>query len=114
MPIAIEMALLDHNISSFESVNGVITGDTIDLLKLAYIRLVMLDLITRVFKLFDEESKGTIDKLVVKFRIHVLDRLLHNKIKLFRVPPRDLKLIGDAVPLSNKLHAKIREEYSRY
>src|SRR6266480_7394171 len=109
MPIAIEMALLDHNISSLESVNGVITGDTIDLLKLACIRLIMLDLITRVFKLFNEESKGMIDKLVVKFRIHILDRLLYNRIKLFGVLPRDLKLMGDAVPLSNKLHVKIHE-----
>src|SRR6266480_2194581 len=114
MPIAMEMALLDYNIGSFKSANGVIIGDTIDLLKLACTRLIILDLITRVFKLFDEESKGMINKLVVKFRIHVLDRLLHNRIKLFGVPPRDLKLMGDAVPLSNKLHAKIREEYSRH
>ena len=95
MLIAMEMALLNHNIGSFKSVNGVITGDTIDLLKLACTRLVILNLITRVFKLFDEESKGMINKLVVKFRIHILDRLLYNRIKLFRVPPRDSKLVGD-------------------
>jgi hypothetical protein len=51
MPIAMEMALLDRNIRSFEFTNGVITGDAIDLLKLACTRLVMLDLITRIFKL---------------------------------------------------------------
>ena len=60
------MALLNHNIGSFKSVNGVIIGDTIDLLKLACTRLVVLNLITRVLKLFDEEFEGMINKLVVK------------------------------------------------
>ena len=66
MLIAVEMALLDHNISSFKSANGVIIGDAVDLLELACIRLVVLDLITRVLKLFDEEFEGMINKLVVK------------------------------------------------
>ena len=114
MPIAIEMALLNHNISSSKSANNIITGDTVDLLKLACIRLIMLNLITRVFKLFDEELKGMINKLVVKLWIHVLDRLLYDRIKLFRVPSRDLKLVGNAVPLSNKLLVKIHEECSRH
>ena len=108
------MALLDYNIGSFKSVNSVIIRDTIDLLKLTCIRLVMLDLIIRVFKLFDEEFEGTINKLVVELWIYVLDWLLRNRIKLFRVPPRDSKLVGNAVPLSNKLRAKIREECSRH
>ena len=66
MPIAVEMALLDHNIGSFKPADGVIIGDTIDLLKLACTRLIVLDLITRVFKLFNEEFEGIINKLVVK------------------------------------------------
>ena len=66
MPIAVEMTLLDHNIGSFKSVNGVITGDAVDLLELACTRLVVLDLITRVLKLFDEEFESMINKLVVK------------------------------------------------
>ncbi len=66
MPIAVEMALLNHNIGSFKSVNSIITGDTMDLLKLTCTRLVILDLITRVFKLFDEEFEGMINKLVVE------------------------------------------------
>ena len=114
MLIAVEMALLDHNISSFKSANSMITGDTMDLLKLTCIRLVILDLITRVFKLFDEEFEGMINKLVVELWIYVLDWLLYNRIKLFRVPPRDLKLVGNTVPLSNKLLAKIREECSSH
>ena len=60
------MALLDYNIGSFKSANSIIIGDTIDLLKLTCIRLVILDLITRVFKLFNEEFEGIINKLVVK------------------------------------------------
>ena len=114
MPIAVEMALLDHNISSFKSANSMIIGDTMDLLKLTCTRLIILGLITRVFKLFDEESEGMINKLVVELWIYVLDRLLHNRIKLFGVPPRDLKLMGDVVSLSNKLLAKIHEECSRH
>src|SRR6266480_5275449 len=114
MPIAVEMVLLDRNIGSFKPADGVITGDTIDLLELACIRLVMLDLITRVFKLIDEEFEGTINKLVVELWIYVLGRLLYDRIRLFGVPPRDSKLVGDAVPLSNKLLAKIREECSRH
>ena len=114
MPIAVEMAFLDRNIGSFKSANGVITGDTIDLLKLTCIRLIMLDLIIHVFKLFNEEFKGTINKLVVKLLIYVLDRLLHNRIKLFGVPPRDSKLMGNTVPLGDKLLAKICEECSRH
>src|SRR6266480_2522671 len=114
MPIAVEMAFLDRNIGSFKSANGVITGDAIDLLELACTRLIILDLISRVFKLFNEEFKGTINKLVVKLSIYILDRLLCDRIQLFGVPPGDLKLMGDAVPLSSKLLAKIREEYSRH
>ena len=108
------MALLDHNIGSFESANSMITGDTIDLLELACARLIILNLITHIFKLCDEEFESMINKLVVKLLIYILDRLLHNRIKPFGVPPRNSKLMGDAVPLSDKLLAKIREEYSRH
>jgi len=66
MPIAVEMALLNHNIGSFKSANSIIIGDTMDLLKLTCTRLVILDLITHVFKLFDEEFEGMINKLVVE------------------------------------------------
>ncbi len=80
MLIAVEMAFLDHNIGSFKSVNSIIIGDTVDLLELAYTRLIILNLISRVFKLFNEEFKGMINKLVVKLSIYILDRLLYNRI----------------------------------
>ena len=72
MLIAVEMAFLDHNIGSFKSVNSIIIGDTVDLLELAYTRLIILNLISRVFKLFNEEFKGMINKLVVKLSIYIL------------------------------------------
>jgi len=66
VPIAIEMALLNHNISGPELANGVVTRDTIDLLELAGIRLIIFDLITSKLELFNEKFKGAITDLGVQ------------------------------------------------
>ncbi len=65
MLIAIEMALLNHNISGPKLANGVVIRDTIDLLELAGARLVIFNLITSKLELFNKKFKGVITDLGV-------------------------------------------------
>ena len=65
MPIAMNMTLLNGNLSSSEFANSVVARDAVNLLKLATARLVVLNLIPRIFKLFDKKPEGMINNLII-------------------------------------------------
>jgi hypothetical protein len=63
------MTLCNGNLRSSEFANSVVARDAVDILKLAKARRVVLNLILRVFKLFDKKSEGAINDLCIKLWI---------------------------------------------
>ena len=63
------MTLLNGNRSSSEFANSVVARDTMNLLKLATARHVILNLIPHIFKLFDKKPESIINNLIIQLWI---------------------------------------------